>query len=211
MTIHQVANNFFKLQSLFLTHILFSWVWNRYTFFRRCYNIYNNNRWLLHNILTTPKYFSFVSSILDSQRILFVFITFEMEWSKINLNIWIVFIFRCYPENALFSYSKLLRGYDFTYKTIWSSMKHLIKEVQQTKTQKMFTCAYWYYDTLFLNMINVCNYDFDNFKTVVAHRTVVFNPCFARMLIPQSSWPTNTKKFPRFFLSGYKNPSCFRF
>ena len=78
-------------------------------------------------------------------------------------------------------------------------MKYLIKEVQQTKTQKMFTCAYWYYDTLFLNMINVCNYDFDNFKTVVAYLTVVLIPCFARTLIPQSSWPTNTKKFPRFF------------
>ena len=107
--------------------------------------------------------------------------------------------FRDDIKHALFSYSKLLRGYDFTHKTIWSSMKHLIKEVQQTKTQKMFTCAYWYYDTLFLNMINVCNYDFDNFKTVVAYLTVVFIPCFARMLIPQSSWPNNIKKFPRFF------------
>ena len=123
------------------------------------------------------------------------------------MNIWIVlFLGNVYfvhllddIEDALFSYGKLLRGYDFTLKTIWSSMKHLIKEVQQTKTQKMFTCAYWYYDTLFPNMINVCNYDFDNFKTVVAYLTVVFIPCFARMLIPQSSWPNNTKKFPRFF------------
>ena len=115
-----------------------------------------------------------------------------------------MFLFLGVIRNALFSYRKLFRGYDFTLKNIWSSMKHLIKEVQQTKTQKMFTCAYWYYDTLFLNMINVCNYDFDNFKTVVACLTVVFIPCFARMLIPQSSWPTNTKMFPRFFLSGHE-------